>query len=157
MNFDWCHLFNFRRRLSEASRPKLKSLFAKVASNLSVNMRKNREMSKTALNDSNEKQSSPTDRDNNGDDIEQQPSTIDSAQQSTTISRDHIQQSDAESTHSSADELIDNIEMDVKVDKALLGQIYVDPMIAKLKITDVILPLSAISPVEHRFEIYFYF
>lgn len=148
---------HFRRRLSEASRPKLKSLFAKVASNLSVNMRKNREMSKTALIDSSEKQPSTTDRDNNDDYTEQQSSAIDSAQQSTTISGDHIQHSDAESTHSSADEPSDNDETDAKIDKSMLGQIYVDPMIAKLKITDVILPLSAISPVEYRFEIYFHF
>lgn len=132
-----------RRRLSEASRPKLKSLFAKVASNLS--MRKNRD-------DLSEQQSSTIDLEDNVDDGTHPQTTFDhddhvddsEKQPPTTFADDDGDQphSDGEASISSADEqLIGSNDTNVNIDKAMLGQIYVDPIIAKLKITDVIPPI----------------
>lgn len=80
----------------------------------------------------------------NEDDILQQPATFD---------QDDKDHSDAESSQSSVDEPLCS-NTDLKIDKTLLGQIYVDPMIAKLKITDVISSMP-INTTQYRFMISF--
>lgn len=80
--------------------------------------------------------------------IEQHDSVDDGEQQHTALDRDDQTHSDDESSQSSVDERVGS-ESDSKVDRTVLGQIYVDPMIAKLKITDVILlfPFPSLNSV----------
>lgn len=132
-----CHS-NCRRRLSEASRPKLKSLIAKVASNLS--MMKNKEISQSNVDDSEQKDDKLLSTVEQND---KQESVHDQAdiQESIRDQKDK-QESDIESSQYSTDEQITNNESDMNFEKTIMGQVYVDPMIAKLKITDVIFSCS---------------
>lgn len=93
----------FRRRLSEASRPKLKSLIAKAASNFG-------KLAKKTAENTNKNENGTTDTE------QEKCSDNDSPR--------------AEVNASSMDSL--------KIDSKSLSQNYVDPMVAKLKITDVI-------------------
>lgn len=96
-----------------------------------------------------EQQQPTLDEDDHG---EQQATTIDhdgrmddGDEQPTTLYEDGKQHSDEESSQFSADEPIGGNDSDLKIDKTMLGQIYVDPMIAKLKITEVIHLSSAVN------------
>lgn len=149
-------LFRFRRRLSEASRPKLASLVALVSSK--VNLLEKHGARQTTEDDLIEQQSLTIDHDEKG---EQPSSTVDvdvqeNKEQDVDVSdadeqgadasdadesdagqqsiAEEKEQSDAESSSSESHEL-------TELDKKMLAQIYVDPMIAKLRKTDVIISI----------------
>lgn len=117
-----------------------------------MSLRKNQELSQATVEDLSEQQPPSTEHADNVDvdvSIEpgQQQATFDDVenaddndrlQQPAQPDQDDKHHSDAESSQSSVDEPLCS-DTDLKIDKTLLGQTYVDPMIAKLKITDVIL------------------
>lgn len=114
-----------------------------------MSLRKTQELSQATVDDLSEQQPHSTDHADNVDaPIEpgEQQATLDDVenaddsdrlQQPTQPDKDDNHHSDGESSQSSVDEPLCS-DTGLKIDKTLLGQTYVDPMIAKLKITDVI-------------------
>lgn len=139
-----------RRRMSEASRPKLKSLVAKLTQ---LNKQSDQPCaSQTTIVGEQEiqrqeQQLSVTDNDNSvGGEQVQRTATLDhdDALHSDALDADaepviislHRDDESLSSTDSSADDLDD--ENVAKIDESKLGQTYVDPMIAKLRLAEVI-------------------
>lgn len=99
-------------------------------------MKKNRDKIQTSV-DLSDQQSTTIDQTSFDHDDDQ---VHDSKRPSITFVDDDKQHSNGESSQSDVDDdPIESYDSDAKIDKEMLGQIYVDPMIAKLKITDVIL------------------
>lgn len=97
------------------------------------------------MNDFGERRSSGVEH---GDSVEDRDRRTSIIEQHDSVDDDKTH-SDGESSQDSVDDRIGS-ESDLKADRTLLGQIYVDPMIAKLKITDVIL----LFPVSIQWTIY---